>query len=1159
MKINFRLLLITFGIIVVISVTSTLIFFSLTTTILESKISNTLIKSSYDFVFDFQKLMTKLENQMVSLGYESSLQPETDIDTTDLDFIFPLAKDLNIDRNLMKVSSHTYLNFSSFKLDTFVKNNPNIMLQYIQNEKGIVFFGKVIDENFLTKFANESKLEIVLLVNGSPSEYSNMSATTKYINSIIEATKYLKNASNFTTYAEELQTAEFYASIYTYDNVYFEANKLNFLFFSTNDEVFAFRETMGMIMLILLFAGIALSLIFVMLFTTRLRKQISYLSKAAESASKGDFNNNVSIVSSDEIGRLSEVFNQMLAELRQKEKREKEYSNFLTLLNQNPTLEEIAEVTLRVVVDELGLQVGSFYLIEEKEEELISVYKLEKNNFSTISGSEIHTRAINEQIPVENIFQEPVKVVTFVSEEVMLKYCLVIPIVYHKKTIAVMEIAGENLPVVPAIDYINIIHDQLAVGIINANTYRQLKKYVGELKKLNVQYQNQNERITEKNEQLIKLHTELRLKAEELETEKSKAVELAKIKSQFLASVSHELRTPLNSIIGLTELVINDSNTVIDTKKRLKVVLKSGQKLLGLINNILDYLKIEAGKTDLKKESFVFSVFLRDIELFFEPLIKEKNLEFSIDYKIENDLLLITDRQKFEQILINLIGNAIKFTTKGSVKLTIQLLAGKELRLSVKDTGIGIKKKNMDLIFEEFRQGDGGTKRKYEGTGLGLSITKEYTKLLGGEIFVESEYRKGTEFILLFRTMVFEKIDTYEKLYFPKIEPDKEINSDYILLFTDSTATRKLVYDYLTINKFNVVDNDNVDSFMSNLSEKTPLAIILDSCSTEFNWELVSKLKSKKSTNKIPLIIIGLDENNKAGYGLDIFDYYSMPLNKDVLDRISLLFVESYEETLKKLIIITDNENNYSLQNVSYKYDVIGVDNVLKNDFQEYDLIVVEVKKSSESTFDVINSIFKNNSSKNIPVVCGLPAFDGESNELWKRKFSDIISETKHHPLDVLKVIRDRLRIYFDDSGMVQAEKKASDVIDKQDKLIHKDVTILVVDDDQDTLFTVGELLTELGYKYVSATNGVECILKLNSIVPTLILLDIMMPQMDGFETIKRIKAEKELSEIPVIALTAYAMLENKEIIEKFGFSDIITKPVSLENIAEIIHKHIKK
>ena len=618
----------------------------------------------------------------------------------------------------------------------------------------------------------------------------------------------------------------------------------------------------------------------------------------------------------------------------------------------------------------------------------------------------------------------------------------------------------------------------------------------------------------------------------------------------------------MNSIIGLTELVINDKSTVIESKKRMKVVLKSGQKLLGLINNILDYLKIEAGKTDIKKESFVLSVFLREIEQFFDPLIREKNLEFTINYNIESDLLLITDRQKLEQILVNLIGNAIKFTNKGSVELTLKLLAEKELKISVRDTGIGIKSKNLELIFEEFRQGDGGTKRKYEGTGLGLSITKEYTKLLGGEIFVESEYRKGTEFFLLFRNMVIEKIDTFEKLLFPKIQPSKEISQDYVLLFTDSTMTRKLIYDYLTINKFNVRDCKDVKKLRAHIKEKLPIAIIFDIGSLEYDWKLISNLKSEFQTENIPLIIMGLDEKNKTGYGLNVFDYYALPISKDVFARLEMSYKKSYESELKSIVIVSDldqrDEHNYAFLKKPYMFNIIYAENIQAADFYNYDLIITEIKNNAEKTLDVLNALMHNSSAKNIPVICGLPAFNVEMNNSWKARFRNIISETKHHPLDVLKVIRDRLRIYFDDSEVVQAEEKTDTLTLTRREAINKSISILLVDDDQDTLFTVGELLNELGYKYTTASNGVECILKLNSITPTVILLDIMMPQMDGFETIKRIKADKDLVDIPVIALTAYAMLENKEIIDKFGFSDIITKPVSLENLAKIIHKHIE-
>ena len=239
----------------------------------------------------------------------------------------------------------------------------------------------------------------------------------------------------------------------------------------------------------------------------------------------------------------------------------------------------------------------------------------------------------------------------------------------------------------------------MAVGISNALIFAQLQKLVGELKKLNEQYQNQNIKITEKNEQLVRLHSELRQKADELEIEKSKALELTSLKSQFLASISHELRTPLNSIIGLSELVIGKAVLDKESHKRMNVVLRSGKKLLALINNILEFLKIETGKVVVVKESFLFSVLLKEIENLFEPLVQDKSLNFRIEYDIENDLLLVTDRQKLEQIITNLVGNAIKFTNDGEVVIKVSLLGDHELRIKVMDTGIGIKEKDLEVIF----------------------------------------------------------------------------------------------------------------------------------------------------------------------------------------------------------------------------------------------------------------------------------------------------------------------------------------------------------------------------------------------------------------------------------------------------------------------------
>ena len=371
MKINYRLLLITFGIIAVITITSTIIFFSLTTSILESKLTNSFTKNSYEFAFKLRLELEKLDSEFHQLYSSNIMLKDINIDTTSLDILLPVNKNRFINKEQMKVSSKSYLNFSSFEIRKFIANNPNVLLNYVKSDFGIIYYGRIINDDFLNALSELTRVDIALVVKDVPNVSSNSFFVNQYLTNILEATKFLSNKNNYTVFTDELESVDFYATVYTSDNIYFSDSKVKFLLFTTSSEISEVRETMGMIMLILITAGAALSLVFVMLFTTKLRKQISLLSKAAAYASKGEFNQKVTIVSGDEIGMLTVVFNQMLSELRNKEKREKEYSEFLTLLNQNPTLDEIAEESLKTILKELGLNQGMFYIVNEKDIRLI--------------------------------------------------------------------------------------------------------------------------------------------------------------------------------------------------------------------------------------------------------------------------------------------------------------------------------------------------------------------------------------------------------------------------------------------------------------------------------------------------------------------------------------------------------------------------------------------------------------------------------------------------------------------------------------------------------------------------------------------------------------------------------------------------------------------
>ncbi|MBU1099061.1 MAG: response regulator [Bacteroidetes bacterium] len=1160
MKINLRLLLITFSIIVVISVTSTLVFFSVTNTILQSKLSNSFLKSSYDFVLAFQTEIGNINKEYAELSVNESEFSIIDIDTTNLDFIFIVDESYQIERNSMRFSSNSLLNFSSFQLGKFVENNPNLILFYSQENNKQVYYGKIINEKFLNQMAEKSRVEIMLLVNDTPYEYSNSTLTNQQLPSLVQISKSLKDQPDFSVYSEELLSTVFFATIYSFNSAYLSQNEIKFLLHTTSIEAFEVRDQMGVIMLVLIVTGVALSLIFVLLFTTKLRKQISYLSEAAEHASKGDFNRKVSIVSKDELGLLAKAFNKMLSELRQKEKREKEYAEFLTLLNQNPTLNEIAEESLKVILKELGMNYGAFFTLTSDKTEMVSALGYNDKTRMHISNESEIKSAISEGKIIEiDLSKEKIKINTGL-EIVEIKYALVVPITYHRKVIAVIEIASNSSPQMSPVDYINLIHDQLAVGIANADTYSKLEISVEELKKLNVQYLKQNERITDKNEQLVKLHTEIKQKAEELEKEKNKAEEMTVLKSQFLASVSHELRTPLNSIIGLTELILKDELHDGNTKKRLNVVFRNGKKLLSLINNILDYLKIESGKTNIKKDSFLLSALLREIEQFFEPLVKDKDLTFIIDYKPVSDLLLISDRRKLEQILINLIGNAVKFTSKGQVTLSIRLLGESELKMTVRDTGIGIKEEDLAIIFDEFRQADGGISRRYEGTGLGLTISSNYARLLGGELYADSEYGKGSDFHLLLKNTPIEEIEFYEHTKFTKFTEtaDKKNLSPDVILVVENPDTEKMLKDYLELNNFCVSVIKNENELFAQFWNSIKLIVIDQNISLANNWQLLCRLKKSETFAKVPVTMVCINESLKLGYGFAVYDYFMNEMDDKLLERIIKEYAALFTKKTPSLFYLSDHPEITEESINEYKVKSVSFDEYHLSDISaDADLIVINSTSNSSKVIKIIDEIKHFPKTKNIPILCRLIEFTGEIQSQWANELNEVMISKAHHPLDVLKVLRDRLTVYFDD-GITEANIDVPAEVAVPGKYIQViDRRIMIVDDDPDALYTIGEILSEINVEYITASNGVECLSKLNNMRPSIILMDIMMPQMNGFETIGRIKSIKELSQIPIIALTAYAMLENKDIIEKHGFVDLITKPVNSEELHQKIKNYI--
>lgn len=1145
MKINARILLIILTVVAFISFTSTIIYNSLANSFLQSQHSKTLLNSTNLFIFSFQLQIEKVDDDFQKLITQNDQITSLDLENRDVDFIFTLIDD-NSKINYGKFSAKKFVVNSGLTLNQFLMDNKNIVFRYKKFNGETYYYGFIITEKLLTEISDKIQAEISLLVDNMLMENSNAQLNQTNNVYIERAYSTLKFRNNFDLWGEELENTDFLASVYNPRNILTPSGRISFVIYSISKEAAEFRDTMRFIAILVIAVSIALSIIIVLIFTTKLRKQISFLSETAEITSKGDLHHRTKIILKDEIGKFGEAFNNMLDKLMAKEKSEKDYAEFIALLNQNPTLIEISDQALAKIINATGLTLGLLYLVEEGQLRMVSSYGISDTFIKQPGEIDFYKNVIKKKEIAEFDFLNNNPVIKTGIAEIKIEYLLVAPIIYNKNVIAIIELASEKKPADDVKGYIEIIQEQLAVGLTNAKALEQLENIVEELSVLNEQYQKQNEQITSQNNELIELHEKLKLNAEELARQKERAEELTQVKSDFLASMSHELRTPLNSILGLTELVIKDSSSTLKTKERLGIVLRNGNKLLTLINNILEFSKIETGMVELKTEEFSLRDFASDIFKFIEPLILEKKLNFSLIYEFDNDKLIESDKSKVEQMIINLLGNAVKFTEAGDVAIKFKASA-KDLEIVVSDTGIGIEEENLSEIFNEFKQVDSSTSRNYGGTGLGLAICKRYAASLNGSINVKSRIGVGSEFIITLPGVIKEELSNIDVKDIQYLSvPENEEDLPFVLIINNNDQIQKLIGDYLSTNSYGVKSISRGGEALEFIKAQKPTAVIIDINIQDISpWEFVLKSNEIIGFN-IPVLITSIDEKRKVGYGFSVYKYSTA--EKEINLELLLPNLRNYKNVIffaKEKVLVNNNENI----NVEFIDDYESISSI--DSMNIYDAVILNITEDNYRGIDLYFELKNNKSTRHIPIIFEIDSqISADESKGINARIRELALRENHHPMDVLKVIRDRLKISTDPQNIIDIshegllkEIQNYNTLETPARQIRKG-KVLIVDDDNDTLFTVGEIVNDLGFETLYAKNGVECLLSLGNVVPDIILLDIMMPQMDGFETIRRIRGNDKYRHLTVIALTAYAMLDNKEVIENNGFNDLITKPV---------------
>ncbi len=1173
MKISHRIILVNLIIVAIVLGSAAIAFYSIMYNSLSAQQSKNITNATRNFLFSYRSFLSDVDEEfLLQKNDNPNLLFEKPNLTGSLNDFFLETSPTNTDQIIRySVKDFVVIPKQNFNIDEFVKYNPYSVINSFKSKSGsIYYFGKIINSEFLNDFAQRIGADVALIMDNFTAEVSNATNNSQNIFLLSKAYNYLKGKGDFGVFQGETDGSDIIATAYNLEKPSGVGNNLSFLIFKSHSDATDLRESLKNILLLIAFVGILLALILAYLLTHKLRQRISELNYATSQTSAGNFNTRITVKGNDEIGKLGQAFNLMLDELEKNQRAKTEYSDFITLINQNASLSEISNAALKKIIDTCGFIIGALYSVDEGEVSLICSYGL-NNNKSDPEQNALYKKIILTKEPIEISSESSLPTIQTGTLELKISQLLLIPVIYNNKVIAILELASFDKPTVEAREYLSKIQEQLAIGLTNAKAVVQLENFVGELKKLNEEYQRQNLQVKKQNETLLELSNQLKTKAEELALQKEKAEESTKLKSQFLASMSHELRTPMNSILGLTELILEKAQISGKNKERLEVVLKSGKRLMSLINDILDLSKIEAGKMEIRDEDVLLEEMIEEVSNTITPLALEKGLRFNIQRKCNTRIIVNTDRGRVTQILINLLGNAIKFTEKGKVELIVSITPDKMLRFSVTDTGIGISAENQKVIFEEFRQLDGTSTRKYGGTGLGLAISKKIIDLLGGKIWLDSIEGSGSTFSFTLPINYLQ--DRKKEDSFPvNIDVLRKNLKNPILVIDDDAEIRYTIGQYLISKGYEVIFAENGNTGIKMAIEFQPFAITLDIMLPDRDgWSVLKELKENPITKDIPVILVSIIGDKNVGYGLGAFEYFVKPISSERLLSAFNKLESLAKKRIQKIVIIDDDELEFEKFKKEFKDDNISIEYIQDSEFAfnkiaevQPDLIILDLMMPKIDGITLSHKLKANAKTKNIPIIIST-AKDLSAEE--KKSLTNIVEEitvkSQGHPFDVLKIVRDRIKMQEINDNALQSSPNDNDhspsSIQLDESANNYLGQVLIVDDDPDTLFTINEIVQSTGCKTYTAKSGVECLRLLEQIHPDLILLDIMMPEMDGFQTLNNIRANNQLANIPIYAITAKAMAGDKEIILKHGFNDYIAKPVSSNIISSKIGQLFSK
>jgi signal transduction histidine kinase/DNA-binding response OmpR family regulator/HAMP domain-containing protein len=994
-----------------------------------------------------------------------------------------------------------------------------------------------------------------------------------------------------------------------------------------------------------------------------LTTQVRSIAEVSTAVTKGDLTRSISVEVQGELAALKDNINEMILNLKETTRKNTEQdwlktnvARFTRMVQGQRDLLAVSKLVLSELAPLVDAQQGIFYIMSENENQeptlkLLASYAFKERRhvdtqYKLGEGLVGQCALEQERILLTDVPLNYIKITSGLGEATPLSI-VVLPVLFEGQIKAVVELASFHRFSEIHLAFLDQLTESIGIVLntitatmrteellkqsqalaeelqsrqeLLTTTNKRLEQQAATLQASEELLKNQQEQLQQTNDELqekaallAEQKTQVEWKNREVEQAKraleEKAEQLAltsKYKSEFLANMSHELRTPLNNLLILANMLAENAEGNLTGKQTrfAETIYSSGTDLLALITDILDLSKIESG-TIVVEPGEVHFTDLRDyVSKTFRHVADGKGLEFNIELDPELPEILTTDLRRLQQVLKNLLSNALKFTERGSVTLKMERVgagwrpdhpvldrADTVVAFSVRDTGIGIPPEKQRIVFEAFQQADGTTSRKYGGTGLGLSISREIARLLGGEIGLESEPGNGSTFTLYLPQTFVSGLPSKEKpevalgsgvnasgkmdVYFsvartkPSALVQNEVDDDrgtiqpgdrLLLIVEDDSAFAHILLDLAHEKGFKALVAPTGDEALALARKTKPDAITLDIHLPDTEgWTVLDRLKHDSSTRHIPVHILSIEEDRRRGLSLGAFSCLNKTAGPDLKAEAFARIKKSIENRVKKLLVVEEHETiRKSIEGLISNEDVHttvlsrGEEAIDAVKSGQFDCIVIDSTLPDMSASEFAANL-QARETRDLPIIV---FSGGELSREEERALQRVAENLVLKRVKTIDSLLDETALFLHsvEASLPEANQRVLQQARQSDAALTGS-KILIVDDDVRNIFALTSVLERKNMHVEHAENGRAAIEMLQKIPDIdIVLMDVMMPEMDGYETMRAIRRIEKFRSLPIIALTAKAMKGDREKCVQAGASDYIPKPVDLDHLFSLL------